>query len=35
MKPTCSACADKGCKPFEREIERQEQRARFLASLEI
>ncbi|HEU4727692.1 MAG TPA: hypothetical protein VFT22_07380 [Kofleriaceae bacterium] len=33
MKPTCTSCADKGCTPFEREIERQEARGRLLAAM--
>jgi hypothetical protein len=33
MKPTCTACADKGCAPFERELERQEQRGRLFAAM--
>lgn len=33
MKPTCKACAGKGCAPFEREIERQEARGRSLRSM--
>lgn len=33
MRPTCKACADKGCVPFERELERQEARGRLLASM--
>lgn len=33
MQPTCKGCADKGCTPFERELERQEARGRLLARL--
>ena len=37
MKPTCRACADKGCTPFEKRLERYEAksaaRARLLASM--
>jgi hypothetical protein len=33
MKPTCAACADKGCTPFEKELERMEARGRFLAGM--
>ena len=33
-KPICGPCADKGnCDPFEKQLERQEQRARFLHAL--
>jgi len=35
MKPTCKGCAGKGCVPFERDLERQEARARLLASMEL
>lgn len=35
MKPTCKKCAGKGCEPFEREIERQEARGRFLAAVGV
>lgn len=34
MLPTCKACADKGCTPFERELERVESRGRLLAAVE-
>jgi hypothetical protein len=33
MKPTCSACADKSCVPFEKRLERAESRGRLFAAL--
>lgn len=35
MRPTCRACADKGCTPFERELERQEARGRLFAAMGV
>ena len=33
MAPTCTGCADKGCTPFERELERSEAAGRLMASM--
>lgn len=35
MQPTCRNCANKGCRPFERELQRQEARGRLLAAMGI
>lgn len=34
MKPTCKACASKGCTPFEAQLEAYERRSRLLAAVE-
>lgn len=33
MRPTCTACADKGCTPFEKQLETIEARGRLLGSV--